>query len=232
MFEFFVALFGGVHYGGKILAENAEVKRFDKSSAERIAYHNQRLQLWKSQVSDRALEEDLKFFIADPRNYEKVWEEVHAAYLQMSAYKSYTTILLHEPMVLRYYGKSAYTKKQRENIANHWRDRALSIMLARRGKVCSLGVLDRTTADLLPKGDGEQSKKVWDETLEFWTYIRDELRRNGVAARLIFKTGLVGQEHQQTAYDVDDVEKFRYQAGQLTWLPLTYYDENLRYMSV
>lgn len=81
-------------------------------------------------------------------------------------------------------------------------------------------------------GDGQQSKKVWDETIEFWTYIRDELRRNGVNARLIFKTGLVGEEHYRTAYDVDDVEKFRYKAGQLTWLPLTYYDEKLRYMRV
>ena len=55
MFEFFVALFGGVHYGGKILAESAEVKRFDRSSAAKFAYHDQRLQEWKSQVCNRAL---------------------------------------------------------------------------------------------------------------------------------------------------------------------------------
>jgi len=232
MFEFFVGLFGGVHYGGKILAESAEVKRFDKSSAEMLAYHDQRLRLWTNQVSDRSMEEDLKLFIADPRNYEKVWEEVHEAYLNMPTCKSYTTILLHEPMVLRYYGRNAYTKKQRENIAEHERSWALSIMLARRGKVTNTGVLDRSAVDLLHKGDGQQSKKVWDETVEFWTYIRDELRRNGVDARLIFKTGLVGGEHQRAAYDIDDIEKFRYQAGQLTWLPLTNYGESLQYMRV
>ena len=232
MFEFFVGLFGGVHYGGKILAESAEVKRFDKSSAEMLAYHNHRLQLWKSQVSARSMEEDLKLFIEDPINYEKVWEEVHDAYLHMPTCESYTTILLHEPMVLRYYGKGAYTKRQRENIAEHERGWALNIMLAKRGKVSHTGVLDRSAVDLLHMGDGKQSKKVWDETIEFWTYIRDELRRNGVNARLIFKTGLVGEEHYRTAYDVDDVEKFRYKAGQLTWLPLTYYDEKLRYMRV
>ena len=135
-------------------------------------------------------------------------------------------------MVLRYYGKGAYTKRQRENIAEHERGWALNIMLAKRGKVSHTGVLDRSAVDLLHMGDGQQSKKVWDETIEFWTYIRDELRRNGVNARLIFKTGLVGEEHYRTAYDVDDVEKFRYKAGQLTWLPLTYYDEKLRYMRV
>ena len=230
MFEFFVALFGGVHYGGKILAENAEVKRFDKSSEAKFAYHDQRLQLWKSQVSDRALEEDLKCLIANPQNYEEVWEEVHTAYLQMPTCQSYTTILLHAPMVLRYYGREAYTKKQRENIAEHERGRALSIMLAQRGKVCGHGVQDRGIVDLLHKGDGQQSKKIWDETFEFWVYIRDELRRNNVDARLIFKTGLVGDEYNQVAYDVDDVERFRYQAGQLTWLPLTFYDNNLQYM--
>lgn len=232
MFEFFVALFGGIHYGGKLLADSAEIKKFDKSSSERSVYHDQRLLEWKNQVSDRGLEEDLKYLIADPHNYENVWEEVHAAYLQMPTHRTYTMILLHEPMVLRYYGSGAYTKKQRENIAEHGRNCALSIMLARRGKVCSTGVLDRSAVSLLHKGDGEHSKKVWDETIEFWTYIRDELRRNGVSARLIFKTGLVGQEHQQTAYDVDNVDLFRYQAGQLTWLPLTYYSENLQYMSV
>lgn len=232
MFEFFVALFGGVHYGGKILAESAEVKGFDKSSRSRIVNHDLRLQEWKSKVYDRATEEDLKCLIADPRNYEKVWEEVHEAYIQMPEHRSYTTILLHDSMVLQHYGKGTYTKKQRETIAKHGRDRALSIMLAKRGKVCSAGVLDRSTVDLLHNGDGQMSKKVWDETFEFWTYIRDELRRNGVDAQLIFKTGLFGSEDKQVAYDVDDVEKFRYKAGQLTWLPLTYYDENAQYIGV
>ena len=230
MFEFFVALFGGVHYGGKILAESAEVKRFDRSSAAKFAYHDQRLQEWKGQVCNRALEEDLKCLIADPQSYEDVWEEVHAAYLKMPTYQSYTTILLHPYMVMRYYGRDTYTKKQRENIAGHERRRALDIMLARRGKVSGYGTQDRVAVDLLHRGDGVQSKKVWDETFEFWVYIGDELRRNNVNARLIFKVGLVGDERTQTAYDVDDVEKFRYQAGQLTWLPLTFYDDNLQYM--
>lgn len=232
MFEFFIALFGGVHYGGKILAESTIEGRAKQAYNAIWSYHQNRLVSWTLDVAAPSLEEDLSHFISNPRNYEEVWKEVHEAYLQMPTYKSYTTILLHEPMVLQYYGKDAYTKRQRENIVEHERGRALSIMLARRGKVCSSGHQDRGVLDLLPKGSGKQSKKVWDETVEFWTYIRNELRRNDVNARLIFKTGVVGEEYNQIAYDVDDVEKFRYQAGQLTWLPLTYYGENLQYMRV
>lgn len=212
----------------RIGSENSAAKIADKRIARSISWFRARQQAWQEQVSDRALEEDLKFFIADPRNYDKVWEEVHEAYLQMPTYKSYTTILLHEQMVLRYYGKGAYSKKQRENIAEYERDRALNIMLAKRGKVCRNGVQDRSTLDSLGRGEGRHSKKVWDETIEFWTFIRDELRRNGVNARLIFKMGAFN-DMDSIAYDVDDIEKFRYQAGLLTWLPLTYYDENLRY---
>lgn len=230
MFEFFVALFGGVHYGGKILAENAEAKRYDNVYKARFAYHEQRQQQWKMQVADRALEEDLERLIADPHNYADVWEEVHAAYLQMPTHKSYTTILLYEPMVLRHYGRNAYTKKERENIASYNRRNALDIMLANRGKVRHCNTLPGTILETLERGNGEHSMRVWDEILEHWVYIRDALRRNGVDARLIFKMGVCGEEHQRIAYDVDNVEQFRYKAGQLTWLPLTFYDENLQYM--
>lgn len=232
MFEFFTALFGGIYYGGKILAESTKAKQYNSAFEARYAYHEQRRQRWEMQVTDRALEEDLEYLIADPRNYDDVWEEIHAAYLQMPMHKSYTTILLHEPMVLRYYGKNAYTKKERENIASYNRRDALDIMLAKRGKVRHDNTLPMTTLETFGRSDGEHSRKVWDETFEHWVYIRDELRRNGVDARLIFKTGVCWEEYRQIAYDVDNVEPFRYKAGQLTWLPLTFYDENLQYMRV
>lgn len=231
MFEFFIALFGSLYYGDKISAERAEVKKFDKASEDRFLWHDQRQQAWKQQVCDRVLEENLKNFIANPQNYDKVWEEVQEAYQQMPSYRSYTIILLHPYMVAQYYGRGKYTKRQCENIAEHERRRALNIMLARRGKVRSHDTQSNSAIELLNKGDGQQSKKVWNELLELWTYVRNELRHNGVDAKLIFKTGLTGPEHLQTAYDVDDVEKFRYQAGQLTWLPLTFYDNDLQYVA-
>lgn len=204
MFEFFVALFGGIHYGSKVLAERTIAKRTEQSYEARWARHQNRLVSWSLNVAAPSLEEDLSHFIADPRNYEKVWDEVREAYLQMPIHKSYTMILLHESMILQYYGKGTYTKKQRENIVGNERIRALNIMMAKRGKVCKNGVLDRSILDLLHRGDGQHSKKEWDRTFEFWVYIRDELRRNNINAQLIFKTGLVGEEHNQIAYDVDD----------------------------
>lgn len=230
MFEFFVALFGGAYYTNKLFGEKARTDRYKSNFEARRNYHLQRLFRWIEQVCDRKLEEDLEFFVSDPQNYDMVWKAVHNAYLQMPTYQSYTTILLYEPMVLQHYGRNTYTKKQRESIAEHERSRALDIMLANHGKVRHCYTSSGAKVDTLNMGDGEHSRKVWDEIFEHWVYIRDELRRNGVDARLIFKMGLCGEEHRQIAYDADDVEKFHYQAGELTWLPLTYYDDNLQYM--
>ncbi len=231
MIEFFVALFGSLYYGDKISAEKSEVKKYDRVSEDRFLRHDQRQQAWERQVCDRALEENLRLFIADPQNYDKVWEEVHEAYLQMPSCRSYTRILLHPHMVVRHYGRGKYTKRQCENIAEHERRQALNIMMARRGKVRSHDTQSTSAIELLKRGDGQQSRKVWDELFDMWVYVRNELRRNGVDARLIFKTGLTGPEYTQTAYDADDVAKFHYQAGQLIWLPLTFFDKDLRYIA-
>lgn len=232
MFEFFLALFGGIHYGRKIVADRSKAKIYESSYDEQRTRIEQRHTCWKIQVADRALEEDLGLFISDPRNYDAVWEEIRDAYLQMPIHRAYTTILIHEPMVAQYYGKGTYTKKERENIASYNRRRALDIMLARRGKVRYCDASSWSNIDMLDRGDGQHSKIVWDEIFELWIYIRNELHRNGVDARLIFKVGQCGDELRKPVYDADDVEKFRYKAGHLTWLPLTFYDENLQYMRV
>ena len=229
MFEFLLALFGGTYYGAKILGEKAELKAYDRSFKSRMEWHNAHQTLWQQQVCDRALEEDLEYFIADPANYDKVWEEVHSAYLQMPSCENFTKILLYEPMIAKLYGKSKYTKKQRENIAAARREDALDIMLAKRGKVRFINTFaGGLTYDTLA-GNGEHSKRLWDQDYDMWLYLRNELRLHGVDARAIFKAG-TGGEYKQVAYDLDDVDKFRYMSGRFTWLPLTFFDDNLNYV--
>lgn len=227
MWEIFGALFGGAFLGTKIMHE----KRIDAVATanieNRIARHNAREQKWRTAVSDRALENDLISFIANEKNYNAVWAEVKAAYLQMPSYQSHNVILLHESMFNRY-GISSYTKAQRDNIIKNFRERALNIMLARRGKVRCHHASGPCDVDFLKPGYGEEAKKTWDKKYEFWLYVRNELRAHGVDARLIFKTAALA-EHQSIAYDADDVDKFQYRAGSLTWLPLTYFDDNLVY---
>lgn len=203
MFEFFVALFGGIYYASRISADKAIAKRSQQSFEARWAYHENRRALWEAEVYDPALEEDLSYFIADRQNREEVWKEVCEAYLHMP---------LHGRDMI-------------------WcgSDAALDIMLAKRGKVCKQGaIFENNVLCSLPRGEGQCSKEEWDRNFEFWLYIRDELRRNSVNARLIFKPGLFGEDN--IAYDADNVKIFHYLAGRLTWLPLTCYNDNLTYM--
>ena len=83
MFELLLGLFGSLYYGTKISSEKAALKAYDKSSKARLVWHDERLATWKNQVIDKALQEDLTDFIADPRKYDKVWEEVQSVYQQL-----------------------------------------------------------------------------------------------------------------------------------------------------
>lgn len=213
----------------RIGMDKSASKSASRLSSHRIEWHKERIEDWRKLVSDRALEEDLANFIRDPQNYDEVWNEVYGAYLQMPSYKSLAGILLYPSAVEQYCGKGKYTKKQCESIAAANCQNALDIMLAKRGKVRYVNTCDGWHVKDLVSGEGVRSRRVWDEAFEFWVYIRDELRKHGVPARLIFKTGGF-QEHQQMAYDADDINEFHYQNGMLTWIQLTYFDEGLKYV--
>lgn len=212
----------------RVGVDKGETKKANQESARRIGWHEERLMRWRELVSDIALEEDLSDFIRNPANYEKVWEEVHDAYQQMPSCRLFTRILLHPTMVKAVYG-THYTKKQQESMADSNRQEALDILLARRGKVRFVGTMPDWHIKHLMPGHGETSRREWDEAFDLYVYIRDELRRHGVPARLVFQTPET-QEFMRTTYDADDVGRFRYQAGTLTWLPLTYFDENLSHV--
>ena len=205
-------LLGGVLFT-RVGVDKSETKKANQAACQRLDWHRARLEGWRELVADKALEEDLADLINDPANYEDVWAEVHDAYLRMPSCKLFTRILLYSTMVKQLRG-TTYTKKQQETIAASNRQDALDIMLARRGKVRYINTCDGWhIKDLMP-GHGESSKRAWDEAFDLWVYIQ---------------TGEI-EEFKRTAYDADDVEKFRYMSGSLTWLPLTNFDHNLNYV--
>lgn len=204
-------------------ADKSETRKAIREASQRLNWHKARLEEWRELVADKALEEDLADFIGDPENYEAVWAEIHDAYLQMPSRKSFIGVSLYATMLKQICG---LTKKQQEKIAASNRQDALDIMLARRGKVRYVTTCNGWhIKDLMP-GHGSSSRQAWDETFDLWVYIRDELRRNGVPAQLVFQTGEI-EEFKRTAYDADDVEQFRYMNGSLVWLPVTNFDDNL-----
>lgn len=146
----------------------------------------------------RALQEDLSYFIRSHGS--EVLREVQEAYSQMPS-------------------------RQMDDVTYFDYNEALDILLARRGKVRDFNTWGNCDIVCLSPGEGQHTRNAWDRTFDFWIYIRDELRRHGVDARLIFT---IGMEPNRIAYDADDIEQFHYKHGCLTWLPLTYFDENLK----
>lgn len=220
-------LFGGVLFA-RIGSNKNDTKKANRASEHSLEWHKERLEKWREAVTDRALEENLADFIGNPENYAEVWAEVQAAYQEMPSRKSFTRVSLYSYMVKQPAG-TTYTKKQRENIAASNRQDVLDIMLARRGRVRYINTCDGWHVKDLAPGYGDSSKRSWDEAFDMWVYIRDELRRHGVSAQLVFLTGET-QEFKRTAYDADDVDQFRYKNGTLFWLPLTHFDDNLKYV--
>lgn len=203
-----------------------DARKYNRDYKKRSDWHSERIEKWRELVEDKAMERELIYFISDPANYGKVWEEVHDAYLQMPSHKLLSMIPIHHTMV-----KETRSKKKIENIVTYCRKEALDIMLARRGKVRSVNTLPEWQIEYFEPALEKDSRQVWDMRLDIWVYIKDELQRHGVPARLIFKNPFI-QDFEQTPYDVNDVEKFHYNGGELVWLHTTYYDDNLNYIKV
>lgn len=198
MFEFFIALFGGVYAGGKLLSEMHTKRVGDRQ----FASWEERFDAWQTLVLDKALEEDLRDYINNHENRESVWSEIQDAYQQMRFQKSYDSV---NDWVCD--GVMDKTKAGRELYRRHRFEEPLDIMLAKHGRLRAAAALS-AVIDLAP-GEGQRTKGDWDRTVAFWIYIRDELRRQGIDAQLLFKCkDRVGRSTGEY-FDVDDIDKFR-----------------------
>lgn len=221
MFEFFIALFGGTYSVTKLLSEKSTYDRKKQESEIRSTIWTQRLHAWQTQVIDQAMQEDLWHYVIE--NKEAAWLAVQDAYTGMHFQKSYASMKEWE-----YDGVLDKTKAGKKLYRQHRFDEPLNIMLAKRGKLHS----NISTFDFghIDPGEGQRTRLEWDRTVEFWTYIRDELRRQGVDAKLLFEREQDRRQfglHANKFFDIDDIEQFRYQAGWLTWLPYTWVGQNL-----
>lgn len=186
MFEFFIALFGGLFWGGKYAKEKSEIKRVqDNNEINQIKDAYKRSE-WMSKVTDEELEMQLEAFVFDTANYDKVWAEVAEAYKEMP-WENEEFICIYPETVEIAYGKGVYNKKQRDNIAANNRLKALRILLAKRGK------LRRCDADWgIPTsvfgGVPLPTERKWlEEETKFMLWITDQLAKHGIEERLYIK---------------------------------------------
>lgn len=228
--EFFIALLGGIYLLVMFFREHPihfisseEEKRRKDKLYNKIIWAG-RLKVWQDNVIDKDLQSELYDYVINDRK--AAWHAVQEACKKMHFQKSYETM-----SEWLYEGVLDETKAGKELYCQHRYIEPLSIMLAKRGKLHS--EISDSDFKHLDQGVDDTTKLEWDRTVEFWTYIRDELRKQGVDARLLFKYKhnpsylqylypYQDQEQnrdQDKYYDVDDIEKFRYEAGWLTWLP-------------
>lgn len=220
MFEFLIAFFGGIYLIPKLISEKVERDQSEREFAFQRDFREKRSNAWKAQVIDTALQEDLYDYVVDPKNREAVWDVVREASAKMRFQKSYDSINEWE-----YDGVLDRTKAGRNLYHVHRFLEPLDILLAKNGKVRSIKAMSPVA--YLSTGEGQRTKLKWDRTVEFWVYIRDELRKSGVDACLLFKEESNEGMYKGNYFYVDDVEKFRYKCGELSWLPSTWVNSDL-----
>lgn len=214
MFEFFIAFFGGIFSAGKLLSEKEEQSINKRASDIRCEQWTQRLHAWERQVVDRPMQENMWNYVSSHR--EDAWREVQSAYSSMRHQKNYASA-----NEWAYDGVLDKTKAGKKLYRHHRIERPTDIMLAKQGKLRH--EIATSTIAYLSRGEGENSKRKWDSEVEFWIYIRDELRGHGVDARLLFECECQPKKY----FDVENIAEFRYQAGKLVWLPCTWVNFDL-----
>lgn len=187
MFEFFIALFGGMFWGGKYAKEKSEIKQVRQSNELNQTKDACKESEWLSKVTNRELEARLEAFVFDNSNYDEVWAEVSEAYHEMP-WETENFICLCPEAVEVAYGKGAYSKKQRDNIAANNRLKALRIMLARRGKLRAADAVQYGIPKSSWSGVPLLTEQKWsEEETKFMLWITDQLAKHGVNERLYIK---------------------------------------------
>ncbi len=154
-----------------------------------------RKEKWLEQVTDRALEMELEDMIYRGRNYDMIRREVVEAFTAIQqANKIEDMMCLHPEEIAFRYGKSAYTKKQRENIAAEHRKNVQRVMMANRGKL----VWHDAWSGVTSWGYGAPTVLMgyeWnEESADFVRWIDSKLRERGIRETLYVTTLLNEKE--------------------------------------
>lgn len=154
-----------------------------------------RKEKWLEQVTDRALEMELEDMIYKGKNYNMIRQEVVEAFTEIhQAYKIDDMMCLHPEDIVMRYGKSAYTKKQREDIAAEHRKNVQRVMMANRGKL----VWYDAWSGIPSWGFGAPTTLMgyeWnEESADFVTWIDSKLRERGIQEKLYVVT-LLNERH-------------------------------------
>lgn len=214
MFEFFIALFGGLFWGGKYAKEKSETRQAQQTHELNKTKDSCRESEWLSKVTNKKLEAELEAFVYDNSNYDAIWSEVSVAYRDMP-WETENFICLCPEAVEVAYGKGTFTKKQRENIASNNRLKALRILLANRGKLRTEDASYYGTPTSSWSGVPLLTEQQWSEQeTKFMLWTTNQLAKHGVHEELYIR---------QNGTDAFLASKFPLYRGYYVWEPVIPY---------
>lgn len=148
-----------------------------------------RREKWLEQVTDRALEMELEDMIYRGINYNMIRQEVVDAFTEIhQAYKIDDMMCLHPEDIALRYGKSAYTKKQREEIAAEHRKNVQRVMMANRGKLLWFDAWSGIPSWGFGAPTTLMGYERNEESANFVSWIDTKLRERGIQEKLYVVT--------------------------------------------
>lgn len=214
MFEIFIALFGLIYWGTKISGDRAGQRAADRNIKNRMAWKDERQESWCRKVfSYDAVQEARE--IADGKSWVRMLAQ---AYLKLPSYQGVSESQAME--MIRY--QLVHNKKD-----NREYNKCLMWVLAQRGKI--LSDWNGSSGFVFMPACTDRQRLEWDRQYEFAMLILQEVRKAAPESRMIFTTPWYTDD-KVAVYDAEKhLAAFRYKVGQIRWIHLTYFDDNLQY---
>lgn len=180
MFEFFIALFGGIFWGAKLHSEKSQLKEFDKKQAVIKDAYDSGVQAWEASVVDENLENELTERLNSDIEFkqaaiQKMQEELGDDITETFSY------FAHRPAVLRY-------------------------LLAKKGKLLYSDASQFGIRVFAPQPHDSKDKARWKQEVKFVLWMGSQIKDFVPDATLMFKRAGVYDSKPLPANAISDYD--------------------------
>lgn len=179
MFELFIALFGGLYYGTKILGEKSAHNRIEAERNKRFSDMEADYKRWRAEMTDEDLHVDLHDGLQ--KNPEALFSEIVDDVNSLGLYPHIST---YTDFFAAIY-KSEFTSDWEYKIP-------IDMLMAKHGKIQSIHAI---SAIWSPGTLGQSGKEKWKRHHKFMLWLDKELQKHGAEPMLFLPTEKSGIFH-------------------------------------